>query len=141
MESETSMIIRDLNICLYNKDHKMKKNKIIKHELTCPDRSYYLNNEAVSCPYNIYHRVLKSDLDNHVKLCNEKPKYNDFRKGVINDISNYLNKTSKHINNKFDNGNLCNKKDKNLKNNKKNKNSIKNIFDIIDNNDNTDNFT
>ena len=112
--------------CTYNKNHKMKKNNIFKHEEICPNRFNSSHNEAVSCPFNLYHRVLKSDLEKHKKVCENRPKVNNSDIKVENDIAEYLNKkeNSNFINKKYDNKNLCNKQTQNISNKNSNNSKI-----------------
>lgn len=60
--------------CRYNKNHKMKLNKLYTHEEKCPDR---IKIDLVQCQYDFSHKIKKSDLINHYKNCKSKPRLNE----------------------------------------------------------------
>jgi hypothetical protein len=61
----------NLSICIYNKNHKVRKCKLYFHELNCPDQKY---SDLVSCQYDFSHKVKKSNLDKHHLSCPLRPK-------------------------------------------------------------------
>lgn len=58
--------------CRYNRNHKMKKNKLEIHEQKCPDR-LKCKIKYIQCPYDVTHKIKEEEYANHILECKSKP--------------------------------------------------------------------
>jgi hypothetical protein len=61
--------MRPLVACRFNKNHKMKITKLIRHEDICPDKS----SDLLKCPYNPIHMLSADKFKSHLQVCNNRP--------------------------------------------------------------------
>ena len=60
-------------VCRYNPNHKMKPNRLLIHEQKCPDRLKKQDLYRL-CPYNPNHKIEKEKYEQHILVCENKPK-------------------------------------------------------------------
>lgn len=70
MQENQNQKNQNLGTCCYNKNHKVKKNKLYSHEQNCPDKKF---SNLVQCQYDFNHKVKRSELDKHHRNCPNKP--------------------------------------------------------------------
>ena len=59
--------------CRFNPNHKVKKSRILIHEMKCPDK-IKKQNEFKLCPYNPYHYIKNELFEKHKLECDSRPK-------------------------------------------------------------------
>ena len=60
-----------LSECRYNHHHKVKKTKLIIHELNCPDKT----SEIETCVFNVAHKYNVKDREIHRNTCESRIKW------------------------------------------------------------------
>ena len=60
--------------CRYNPNHRMKPSKREIHEQKCPDR---FKKKLVYCPYDPLELIEEKELENHKKICKNRPRISE----------------------------------------------------------------
>ena len=63
----------NMAVCRYNPNHKMKPSRLLIHEQKCPDRLKKQDLYRL-CPYNPNHKIEKEKYEQHILVCENKPK-------------------------------------------------------------------
>lgn len=75
--------------CRYNKNHKVKKGRLLIHEEKCPDKK---TSNLVSCPYNPMHKVSFFNINKHKTQCPDRPQIDEV---LHNQILAFIDVTNK----------------------------------------------
>ena len=79
-----------LVVCRYNKNHKVKANRLAMHEAKCPDKAKS-HIKLIQCPFNPNHQVEEKDYENHEKNCPDKPNISENEKRDIEEAVKRIN--------------------------------------------------
>ena len=79
-----------LVVCRYNKNHKVKPNRLAIHEAKCPDKATS-KIKLMQCPYNPNHQIEEKDFEEHKINCPYKPNISENERKEMEEAVKQIN--------------------------------------------------
>ena len=79
--------------CPFNKNHLVKRSRLITHKKICPDKG---NKGIIQCPYNPSHNVAIENLERHKAKCPDRVIINEY---LEKEMEEYIRNQKIHNNN------------------------------------------